>query len=134
VGGLNERLKAASKAVLTLAELIQLKTVTPIERDATIQRFEYSFETVWKAAKHYLREKEGIDVASPKGVIRACREIGLLNEEEAVHALEMADDRNLTVHTYNDRLAQEIFMRIKVHYPLLETWLKRLEEKSNEEK
>lgn len=130
MGSLKERLEAASKAVQTLAELIHLERVNPIERDATIQRFEYSFETVWKAAKHYLREHEGIDVASPKGVIRACREIGLLNDKETEQALVMADDRNLTVHTYNDRLAQEIYLRIKGHYPLLETWLGRLQERT----
>jgi nucleotidyltransferase substrate binding protein (TIGR01987 family) len=124
---LRQRLATARQALQTLEEVIHIPNPTLIERDATIQRFEYSFEAVWKAAKQYLRDREGIDVASPKGVIRKCREVGLLNEAEAIHALEMVDDRNLTSHTYNDRLAQEIYLRIKRHFPLLNQWLERME-------
>ena len=124
---LRQRLAIARQALQTLEEVIHIPNPTLIERDATIQRFEYSFEVVWKAAKQYLRDREGIDVASPKGVIRKCREVGVLNEAEAIHALEMADDRHLTSHTYNDRLAQEIYLRIKRYFPLLNQWLERME-------
>jgi hypothetical protein len=57
------------------------------------------------------------------------REIGLLNEKETIHALQMVDDRNLTVHTYNERLAMEIFQRIRKHTVLLGIWLERLNER-----
>ena len=53
-----------------------------MERDALIQRFEFSFELLWKCAKEYLYVEEGIDAASPKKVIRCCRELGLLDEGE----------------------------------------------------
>jgi len=51
-------------------------------------------QSVWKAVKEWLYEHDGIDAASPKSVIRFCREIGLPGEDEAAAALEMADDRN----------------------------------------
>ncbi len=97
---LRQRIFIARQALQTLEEVIHIPNPTLIERDVTIQRFEYSFEVMWKAAKHYLRVREGIEVASPKGVIRKCREVGLLNEAETIQALEMVDDRNLTSHTY----------------------------------
>lgn len=41
----------------------------------------------------------------------------------------MIEDRNLTVHTYDERVAKAIFERIKSDYlPLFETIEKRVEE------
>lgn len=119
---LKEKIATAARAVLRLREAVQLPNPSDIERDAIIQRFEFTFEAVWKAAQAYLRTIEGIDVASPKSVIRACREVGLFDESETMLALKMADDRNLTVHTYNEPLAMAIYERIKNYYPLLAGW------------
>jgi hypothetical protein len=35
----------------------------------------------------------------------------------------MADDRNLTIHTYNQALAEEIFSRLAGHARTLDAWL-----------
>lgn len=105
----------------TLRELALLREPSTIERDAAIQRFEYSFEAVWKAAQRFLLVIEGMDAGSPKGVVRGCREAGLLGAVETEQALAMADDRNLTAHTYNEPLALAIFGRLPRHLATLET-------------
>jgi nucleotidyltransferase substrate binding protein (TIGR01987 family) len=97
-----------------------------VERDAAIQRFEYCFEAVWKTAQLYLREQEGVDAGSPKAVVRASLQVGLLDDEETRRALVMTDDRNLTVHTYNETLADEIASRLGQHAALLRHWLDRM--------
>ena len=51
---------------------------------------------------------EGVGIGSPKGVVRLSRQVGLLTEEDARLALAMADERNLTVHAYNDAVAEAI--------------------------
>jgi nucleotidyltransferase substrate binding protein (TIGR01987 family) len=127
---LQERVALAEKALATLEEVMTIMTPTAIERDAAIQRFEYTFEAVWKAAKQMLLDIEGIDAGSPKSVIRACREIGLFDDSTAVLALEMADDRNLTVHTYDEALAANIFNRLKQHVVLLREWVTEIEARS----
>ena len=38
----------------------------------------------------------------------------------------MADDRNLTVHTYNEALANAIFARLPQHAAALEGWVKAM--------
>ena len=124
---LNRRLASARKALETLEEL-DLGSDDTIVRDAAIQRFEYTFEATWKAAQAVLMERFGIGLASPKPVIRACHENGLLNEEETRMALAMADHRNLTAHTYNEALAKEIFGAIPAYRKLLRQWLERLEQ------
>ena len=53
---------------------------SPIIRDASIQRFEYTFEAIWKAAQAVLRDRFGVELASPKPIIRASLENGLLDE------------------------------------------------------
>jgi nucleotidyltransferase substrate binding protein (TIGR01987 family) len=126
MGRVLERIQAAERALATLKELAYLEAPTPVERDAAIQRFEYTFEAFWKALQTYLREVEGLEGGSPKGVFRLAREAGLLLDEEARLALAMVDDRNLTVHTYNEALAQAIFRRLPHYTRLMESVLGRL--------
>jgi nucleotidyltransferase substrate binding protein (TIGR01987 family) len=83
-----------------------------IVRDASIQRFEYTFESVWKALKVYLKEREGIIPNSPKAVFRKLLDINLLTEAETQMALEMVDDRNLITHTYTEEVAETIFRKL----------------------
>lgn len=125
---LNEQLALADKALQSL-EVLAFKPVdeiSDIERDAAIQRFEYTQEAVWRAAQRYLLVVEGLEVNSPKGVIRTAATTAMLEEEEARLAFQMIDDRNLTVHTYNEELANAIFSRLGSYARLLRVWLARL--------
>jgi len=123
VDRLTERLENALRAVSNLEQALTIVAPSALERDATIKRFELAFEAVWKAVKEWLWVHEGLDVASPKSVVRASRELGLLGSDEAKQALIMADDRNLAVHTYNEVLAEQIYSRIRGHAELLRGWL-----------
>jgi len=127
-----ERLRLARRALAALFAALK-EPKSEISRDAAIQRFEYSFETVWKAAQAYLGTVENLPVASPGAAIRACFQTGLLSEDEARRLFEAARDRNLTVHTYNEELAEEVFSRLPAHAALLKEWLDRLEEQVSQE-
>ena len=123
---LKQRLAIARHALQTLSEILR-EPKTQIVRDAAIQRFEYTFEAVWKAAQLYLRTVESLEAGSPKAAIRFSRQIGLLADEETRRALAMADDRNLTVHTYNEALAEKIYAHLSDYAPLLEIWISAME-------
>lgn len=123
---IQERFELAQKALNKLHELAVKPDLSDVERDALIQRFEFSFELLWKCAKEYLYVVEGIDAASPKKVIRCCRELGLLDDEQTREALQMADDRNLTTHTYDETFAQAVVERIRRYAPLLQLWLGKI--------
>lgn len=125
---LRQRIVIARKALSTLEEVLEIHAPSKIERDAAIQRFEYSFEAVWKAVKQYMLDVEGLDIGSPKGVIRSSMTVGLLSEEETTLALEMVDDRNQTVHTYNEALAEAIFSRIHRYEKLMSRWIQGVDE------
>ena len=125
---LTEKLTTARKALGTLKELLSRDSITTVERDAAIQRFEHTFEAVWKAAKLYLFEIEGLDIGSPKGVIRGFFQTGLLSEAQTELALGMVDDRNLTAHTYDETLAEKIFTQLNTYAKLMDNWLDAMEQ------
>lgn len=118
-----ERLAMARKALGTLQELAPIAQPTTVERDAAIQRFEYTFETTWKAAQRYLLVQEGLEVGSPKAAIRSARDVGLLDDTQTRLGLEMTDDRNLAVHTYNEALSGAIFAKLSTYANLCQWWL-----------
>ena len=128
---LKQRLATARQALDTLEEL---RTVpfSKIVRDAAIQRFEYTFEAVWKAAQRHLEIVEGVEAGSPKGVFRACLEAGILTASQTQQALGMTDDRNLTAHTYNEQVAVRIYNRIPDHITLMSQLLATLERRLSE--
>lgn len=129
---LDQRIEVAKKALEAFYEALQLP-FSKIVRDAAIQRFEFSFEAVWKLAQLYLRINEGLEVNSPKSVFRNCFQVGLIDtEEKTALALQMADDRNLTVHTYNEKLAQHIFSHLLEYYELMLDIVRKIMEKSSQ--
>lgn len=127
---LQERINTAKNALTAFGELVVIDQPNAIERDACIQRFEFTFEACWKAGKQYLYDIEGIDVGSPKSVIRSFREINLFSAEEAIVGLKMVNDRNLTVHTYNEEIAIQIHSNLKAYYNLLDIWMERMKKES----
>lgn len=92
---------------------------TDIVRDAVIQRFEFTFEVVWKALRLYL-EHQGYECGGPRSTLKkAFVEALVPTEEEADIWLEMLDDRNLTSHAYDEALADRIYERIIHDYAAL---------------
>lgn len=124
---LRERFESANRALTAFQEVVGKKNPSTIERDAAIQRFEFSFEACWKAGKQFLHDIEGLDVGSPKGAIRSFREVGVFSEDETILGLKMTDDRNLTVHMYNEVLAIEIYGKLLQYYGLLYDWVDRMD-------
>jgi len=116
---LAERLEVATQALAAFTEVLQ-QPFSLIMRDAAIQRFEFTLEACWKLAQYYLYQKDGLELNSPKAVARGLFQIFFLNEEETSLLLQMIDDRNLTVHIYNEELANTIFRRLPSYLDLLQ--------------
>jgi len=120
---LDKKIASFAEALKTLNDIIQHGIQSTIERDALIHRFEYTFEMFWKSAKIYLWKTHGLDYRSPKKVIRGLFQVDLLSENEISQALEMVDDRNLSVHTYNENFADEMSDKIPGYYNIMKRYL-----------
>lgn len=118
----------AQRAAKTLADILK-EPYSIINRDATIQRFEYTFEALWKFLKEYLKEKEGVIENTPKSVFRAVFAAGFLSEEETVKFLVMTDRRNDTSHTYKEAVAEKIFEETKEYSSLIQELLSKFTDK-----
>lgn len=98
-----------------------------LQKDGVIQRFEFTFELLWKLLKIFLFE-EGIDCRSPKECLRNAFKIGWISNEQLF--LDMLTDRNKSTHTYSKEESEEIFERIKNDYLIeLKNVLQKLESK-----
>lgn len=119
---LTRRLRDAGSALARLDEVLADERPTDVQRDAAIKRFEFTFEAVWKSAQRYLAVMEQIEAGSPGAVIRACREVGIGDEDAAEARLRAAKDRNLTSHMYRETVAEAIFARLPEHRDTLAAW------------
>lgn len=82
--------------------------------DATIQRFEFTYELSWKLMKSYLEYTGVIELSSPRSTIKAAFKAGIITDGELW--LKMLDDRNRTSHTYDEATALDIYTNIKKIY------------------
>nr|WP_321497041.1 HI0074 family nucleotidyltransferase substrate-binding subunit [uncultured Methanolobus sp.] len=115
---LTMKAKVAKRALETLQEIMD-EPYSVIIRDAAIQRFEYTFEAIWKLVKEYLLEREGVICNSPKSCFREAFKMRLISEDESMQALYMTDDRNMTTHTYHEDVAEEIYKELSGYYALM---------------
>jgi len=129
---LKRKIEETERALKTLDEILK-EPFSVIVRDATIQRFEYTFESFWKTLKEYLKEYEGIICNSPKSCFREALRVGLLSEEETITCLEMTDARNLTAHTYFEEVAQEIYEKVKSYFEIMNKIFNKMKRKLENE-
>ncbi|MHA1608254.1 MAG: HI0074 family nucleotidyltransferase substrate-binding subunit [Candidatus Freyarchaeota archaeon] len=100
------------KALRNLREGVEVAR-TDIEVDGAIKRFELCYELVWKLIKEYLADV-GIICRSPRDTFREARRVEIIEDERLW--MEMIEDRNALVHTYEMEKAREIFRKIKNEY------------------
>lgn len=99
-------LKPYSKALLALEEAIQAEK-TDLNRDASILRFKFSVELAWKTAKKLMDSRETL----PKQIIRDMAQARLI--EDTQPWFDALKYRNLSSHTYNEDLAEEVYLFIQ---------------------
>ena len=99
-----------------------MATLSQLEKEGIIQRFEYTFELAWKVLKDKM-ENDGIilDQISPKAVIRQAFAAKYINNPDTW--LKMIGDRYLMNHTYDFIKFEAVIQSIAADYlPMLEEW------------
>ena len=96
------------KALNRFKEILQEPEST-IVVDATIQRFEFTYELMWKTLKNFLEDIHGIRAVSPRQVFKEAYALSFIKADDLF--LEMLHSRNLLAHTYNEDLANDIYRK-----------------------
>lgn len=98
---IEEYLKALSQLEKALAQ-----PKDEFIRDSVIQRFEFTHELAWKMLKLKL-EAEGLSARTPRETLQEALQAGLT--EDGNLWTDMQKMRNLTSHTYREKLADDVY-------------------------
>ncbi len=102
-----------NKALTSFERAVQ-QPKNEFNRDSVIQRFEYTFELSWKLMQKLLEADRPLDDNSVKGILRESGKQHLIGSVEKWFEFQRA--RNLTSHTYNEDVAEEVF-KIAITFP-----------------
>ncbi len=105
--------KAFNNFKMTLNELKQNKD-SFIYKMAVIKAYEMIFELSWKTMKDYLFYAAGIKLLFPRDILKDAFAYEIIDNWDIW--IKMLDDRNLTVHTYNEDIADLVIEKIEQDY------------------
>jgi len=97
------------KSVQRLNEALQ-KPKDEFIRDSAIQRFEIVFELAWKTVKAFVEIYHNARCVSPQTCFKEAFRLGVIEYDDAW--IELAKNRNLTVHTYKEELAEKLYAEL----------------------
>lgn len=115
-----QRFANFKKAYAQLAgalELMGQRGLSDLEKQGTIQAFEFTYELAWNLLRDYLAWQGAQLISGSRDTIREAFKLGLIRDGHAWMA--MLQDRNRTVHTYNEATANEILEHLKNRYGVL---------------
>lgn len=106
----------------------EISNPSDLEKEGTIQRFEFTHELAWKVMKDYL-EYEGISgIVGSRSATREAFNKGLITNGQSW--MDMIESRNKTVHTYlKDVLCDEYAKIVEVYYPLFVAFYHKMKQK-----
>ncbi len=113
ISTLNEALKFAD-------QVSQNESQFKIARDACIQRFEYCIELSWKVSM----KKLGSQTKFAKPAVREMARADLIDSAEMW--LDFIEARNNSSHSYDEEVAQKVFVEIKKYQIESSNFLLRL--------
>jgi nucleotidyltransferase substrate binding protein (TIGR01987 family) len=113
-----QRFQNLEKSLNFLELAMKIEKPDIIQKAGLIQFFEISFELSWNVMKDYLEDQGFFELRSPRDTIKKAFEIGLItNGHTWMQALQ---NRNLTTHTYDEKMAEKVVHEIEyAYYPLL---------------
>lgn len=107
-----KRLKSVPEAGMSPSSLSEL------EQSGLIQWFEFTYELAWKVMQDLLEYKGYDFMKGPNGTLREAYNDGLITDQDEWR--QMAKDRTLMSHTYDERDAERVVELIFSSYiPLL---------------
>lgn len=112
-----QRFSNYQKALNALRQAVKLaeqRALTDLEKQGLIQGFEFTHELYWKTLKDFFKAKGRTDIYGSKDATREGFQDGLLQYGDIW--MEMVESRNLSSHTYNNEISDEIVHKILTSY------------------
>lgn len=109
-----EYFKQAHEQLKDALTEMSLRKLSNLEKQGTIQAFEFTYEQAWNVLRDYLIWQGAETISGSRDAIREGFRLGLISDGKAW--LAMLQDRNRTVHTYNESTANQILAELAAVY------------------
>ena len=106
-----QRRQNFERALEKLEQACQRLELNELEAQGLIKAFEYTYELAWNMLRDDLLFQGNSALHGSRDTLRLAFERGLIRDGE--DWMLMLQDRNLTVHAYNDESAQQILVNIR---------------------
>lgn len=121
-----ENYKKAFSQLKEAMELMDVRELSKLEKQGTIQAFEYTHELAWKMLKDFLEYKGNTDIYGSKDAVRNSFKLGIIEDGDSW--MQMIKSRNLTSYTYDKNTADEIIFLIKdIYFEEFEKLIEKME-------
>lgn len=112
-----QRLQNFSLALRQLEAAVHLsktKSLSDLEKQGTIQAFEFTHELAWNVLKDYFEYQGNVSITGSRDATREAFQKAIISNGDVW--MEMIKSRNKTSHTYNKSVADEIVGKIQNDY------------------
>ena len=127
-----QRLQNFRKAFDNLDEAVKTARERPLsnlEKQGLIQSFEFTYELAWNTVKDFYENIGESNIQGSKDAFRLAFERGLVVDGNSL--MKSIKSRQLSSHTYNEKIAQEIYEDIvNIYYKSFHDLLIRLEKEA----
>lgn len=104
----------ALKQLKEAVDLMETRELSNLEKQGTIQAFEYTHELAWKTLKDFLKSRGNTEIYGSRDASREAFQLGLIEDGELW--MQMIQSRNLTSHIYDESTAEEMIQLISKKY------------------
>ena len=94
--------------------LSKSRPLSDLEKQGLIQSFEFCHELAWNLVKDYLEHQGFSNIIGSRDAMREAFNRGLITHGD--DWMDMIRSRNLSMHTYNKNIADEIVSKITTNY------------------
>ena len=109
-----QRFANYNKALAQLKKFIDKGELNDLEEQGLIQAFEFTHELAWNVIKDYFDYQGSNDIYGSRDATREAFQKGIITDGEGW--MEMIKSRNLTSHTYNVDVANDISEKVMNWY------------------
>ena len=122
-----QRFSNYKRALAQLSKFMEVEELNDLEKQGLIQAFEYTHELAWKTLSDFLAYQGHTGINGSRDASREAFKLGLVEKGEVW--MDMIKSRNLTSHTYNEDVTEEITNSIIYdYYPAFNALKIKLEE------
>jgi nucleotidyltransferase substrate binding protein (TIGR01987 family) len=120
-----QRFANFEKAFLVFKSAVAIQAPNDLEKEGTVQRFEFTHELAWKVMKDYLEYEGYKNIVGSRTATKEAFNKNLLSDGQ--EWMNMIESRNETVHTYRKEILETEYRKITViYFPLMEAFYNKM--------